>query len=159
MRNRSESHARSPWPFLCAALLMCYALAPLTYEGELDLYALSRLADLISLVISFPLGLLAVLGLEELADHSVHRSQCWALCMVFAYFQWFHLVPLLCRRRPVRAVILNLAGDERVAPAAVAEAPPADARPARLVAAHAQLMPQFNDLGRTPLERVFDKSS
>lgn len=157
MPNHPESHGRSPWPFLCAALLMCYALAPISYDGELNLYALSRLADFVALVISFPLGLLAVLGLEEFADHSAHRSQFWALCLVFSYFQWFHLVPLLCRRRPVRAVILNLAGEERVAPAAAPEAPPADPRPARLVAAHAQLMPQFNEVGRTPLERVFDR--
>ena len=156
MANHSESCPRRPWPLVCAALLVCYALAPFTGEGELNLRALSRLADLITFIFSFPLGLIAALGLDQLHAGLGHRSQFWALGLAAGYVQWFHLVPLLFRQSPVRAAVLNLAGEERVAPAAAPETLPADPQPARLAAARAQLMPQFNELGRTPLERVFD---
>lgn len=157
MRNHLESCLRRPWPLVCAALLLCYALAPINYEGELDMYALNNLADSVAIFISFPLGLLAAFGLSQLDFGLVHRSQLWALCLVFGYVQWFHLIPFLCRRRPAPPVILNLAGDERVAHAPGIA--PADAPAARLAAAHAQLMPQFNEQERTPLERVFDNPS
>jgi hypothetical protein len=159
MANRSESCPRRPWPLVCAALLVCYALVPFTDEGELNLHALAGLADVIAFIFSFPLGLLSALGLNQLHSGLGHRSQFWALGLAAGYVQWFHLVPLLFRQPPVRSAILNLAGDERVAPAAAPETLPADPRPAQLVAAHAQLMPQFNELGRTPLERVFDGPS
>lgn len=156
MANHSESCPRRPWPLVCAALLVCYALLPFTDDGELNLYALGRLADVIAFIFSFPLGLLAALGLEQFGAGLGHRSQFWSLALAAGYVQWFHLVPLLFRQAPVRTAILNLAGDERVAPAA-AETQSKDAPPARLAAAPAQLVPQFNELGRTPLERVFDR--
>ncbi|HEV3469748.1 MAG TPA: hypothetical protein VG148_10540 [Pyrinomonadaceae bacterium] len=158
MRNYFQSVIRGPWAPVWATLLLCYALVPFTYDGEFDFYALARLADLAAVLISFPLGLLAALGLDQLTHGFIHRSQFWALCLACGYFQWLHLVPLLRRRRRARTSILNLADDEQVAPADT-QARPAEPPPAQLAAAHAQLMPQFNEFGRTPLERVFDRTS
>ena len=152
MQSHFQSRLRRPWLLACAGLLLCYALAPVNYDGELDLYALANFADCVAVFVSFPLGLIVALGLGQIDFGLTHRSQLWALCLVFGYVQWFHFVPLLCRRAPTPAVSLNLAGDERVAAAA---APPVDPLPAQ-PAAESPPMPQFNEHGRTPLERVFD---
>jgi hypothetical protein len=158
MRDYFQSVMRGPRPILSAAvLLLCYAITPFTYDGGLDFDALPRLADLFAILISFPLGLLAAIGLDQLSQGFIHRSQFWALCLACGYFQWFHLIPLVCRRWSARTTILNLAGAEQVA-RADPEARPADPQPSQLAAAHAQPMPQFNEFGRTPLERVFDKT-
>ncbi|HWS54005.1 MAG TPA: hypothetical protein VN228_07760 [Pyrinomonadaceae bacterium] len=155
MRNYFESGLRRPWALACAFLLFCYAMAPINYDGELDFHALAGFADYVALIISFPLGLLAAATLDRLDFGLVYRSQLWAICLVFGYVQWFHVVPFLrLHRRRAPPLVLNLRDDERVAPAPATL--PAGATPARLAAAHAQLMPHFNEHGRTPLERVFD---
>ena len=82
------------------------------------------------------------------------RFAFWALAMGLGYAQWFHLLPALLRRLPARrTTTLNLSTAAGVAP------PPAFGsrvtRPLGLPEASHPPVPQFNDRGMTPLERVF----
>jgi hypothetical protein len=106
-------------------------------------------------LLSMPLGT-AVMFLFHADDYGVTgRFAFWAAAMGLGYLQWFHLLPALLRRLPVHSpTTLNLSAAVGVAqPAAHVSAatrplglPDAAARPP---------VPQFNDRGRTPLERVF----
>jgi hypothetical protein len=152
MRNPFQSNVRRPWLLLSATLLLAYALTPFKPTGELDVNAVATLLEIIMFLLSFPLSILAVVASQEFGAGLVTRTQYWALALALGYFQWFHLAPLLLRRRRVPAVTLNLADASPVAPAAPAARPPA-----ALTAADDPPVQQFNERGRTPLERIIEE--
>jgi hypothetical protein len=109
-------------------------------------------------LLSFPLGTAAGFLLHSPDMGVKGRFVFWALAMALGYAQWFHLFPALLRRggqqqlRPSTTLNLRPAGSVAShAPlglgAAALKPPPLDAaRPP---------VPQFNERGLTPLERVF----
>jgi len=81
------------------------------------------------------------------------RFAFWAAAMGLGYAQWFHLLPALKRREVRRRLhTLNLAAVESVAPASPLGLNLTPPRPA-LEAARPPV-PQFNERGMTPLERI-----
>jgi hypothetical protein len=104
-------------------------------------------------LLSFPLGT-AVAFVFHSSDFGVFgRFAFWAAAMGLGYAQWFHLLPALKRReKGHRTDTLSLAAG----PGVVRDSPLGLSAPARFPALDAARppVPQFNDRGRTPLERI-----
>jgi hypothetical protein len=73
--------------------------------------------------------------------------------MGVGYAQWFHLFPALLRRAPPRTTTLNLSACAGVAPHAPLGLNAT--QPLKRLDSARPPVPQFNDRGMTPLERVF----
>ena len=154
MQNPFQENLRKPWLLLCTTLLVVYSIMPgeggtLFFNG-----ASGSFLEALMFLLSFPLGTAAAFPFYS-PDYGVFgRFAFWALAMGVGYAQWFHLLPALLRRLPARRpTTLNLSTAAGVAP------PPAFGsrvtRPLGLTDAARPPVPQFNDRGQTPLERVF----
>jgi hypothetical protein len=106
-------------------------------------------------LLSFPLGTALMYAFHADDLGVTGRFAFWAAAMGVGYLQWFHLFPALLRRLPARptSVTLNLSAGSGVAPRAAHVS--AATRPLGLNEAARPPVPQFNDRGLTPLERVF----
>ena len=160
MQNPFQENLRKPWLLLCTTLLVVYSIMPGEHETLFFNGAPSAPLEALMFLLSFPLGT-AVGFLFHSPDLGVKgRFVFWALAMAIGYAQWFHLFPALLRRygqqthSTTQSTTLNLRPAGSVASraplglgAAAAQPPaPDSARPP---------VPQFNDRGLTPLERVF----
>jgi hypothetical protein len=109
-------------------------------------------------LLSFPLGTAAGFLFHSPDMGLKGRFVFWALAMGLGYAQWFHLFPALLRRsgqeqtRPSTTLNLRPAGSVASAAPLGLNATPNTTRP--LDAARPPV-PQFNERGLTPLERVF----
>lgn len=153
MQNPFQPNLRKPWLLLCTTLLLVYSIMPGAHRTLFFDAAPSSLLEAVMALLSFPLGT-AVAFLFHSPDFGLTgRFAFWAAAMGLGYAQWFHLLPALKRREERRRPgTLNLSGGGSVAPAsplglgAAAPSPALDAaRPP---------VPQFNERGRTPLERI-----
>jgi hypothetical protein len=154
MQNPFQPNLRKPWLLLCTTLLLVYFIMPGEHRTLFFNAAPSSVLEAVMGLLSFPLGT-AVLFLFHSDDLGVTgRFVFWAAAMGLGYAQWFHIFPALSRwdeRRGLNA--LNLSAGSKVAPASplglnATPAPPALDAPRPPV-------PQFNDRGQTPLERIF----
>lgn len=156
MQNPFQENLRKPWLLLCTTLLVVYSIVPGEYETFFFNAASGSFIEALMFLLSFPLGSAAA-GLFHSPDFGVfERFAFWAASMGVGYWQWFHLFPALLRRLPPRAasITLNLSHAPGVAPHASLGS--AATRPLGLPDAPARPpVPQFNDRGLTPLERVF----
>ena len=159
MQNPFQDNLRKPWALLCTTLLVIYSIMPGAHETLFFNGAPSAPLEALMFLLSFPLGTAAGV-LFHSPDMGVKgRFVFWALAMGLGYAQWFHLFPALLRRggqqqtRPSTTLNLRPAGS-------VASRTPlglgatAAAQPPTLDAARPPV-PQFNERGLTPLERVF----
>jgi hypothetical protein len=156
MENPFQPNLRKPWLLLCITVLVTYSISP---DGHATLFykdGTSSFLEALMFLLSFPLGDSLMFLFHSESYGVTERFVFWSLAMGLGYFQWFHLFPALLRRkRPPEVTTLNLAAGGSVAfacktplgleatetrPALDAERPP---------------IPQFNDRGLTPLERVF----
>jgi hypothetical protein len=153
MQNPFQDNLRKPWLLLCTTLLVVYSIMPVERETLFFSGAPSSFIEALMFLLSFPLGT-AVMFIFHADDLGVFgRFAFWAAAMGVGYAQWFHLLPALLRRAPSHTTTLNLSACAGVAPrsplglnATQPLALPEAARPP---------VPQFNDRGMTPLERVF----
>ena len=158
MQNPFQDNLRKPWLLLCTSLLLVYTITPVEYETLFFNSAPGSFVEGLMFLLSFPLGT-AVGLLFYSPDFGVtQRFVFWAVALGLGYFQWFHLFPALLRRLPARptSITLNLSGCAEVAPRAAHLS--AATRPLALPEATTNArppVPQFNDRGMTPLERVF----
>ena len=155
MQNPFQDNLRKLWLLLCTSLLLVYSIVPgetgtLFFDG-----AAGSFLEVLMFLLSFPLGTAAFLFHSP--DLGVTgRFAFWAAAMGLSYAQWFHLLPALLRRlpaRPAASVTLNLSPAASVAPRPAFSA--AETRPLRRLDAARPPVPQFNERGQTPLERVF----
>jgi len=166
MQNPFQDNLRKPWLLLCTTLLVVYTIMPGEHETLFFRAAPSALLEALMFLLSFPLGS-AVGFLYHSYDLGVTgRFVFWALTMGLGYGQWFHLFPALLRSVELQqarpSTTLNLRPAATVASARPlgldSNIPPgldeAAARPPALGAPRPPV-PQFNDRGLTPLERVF----
>jgi len=154
MQNPFQPNLRRPWLLLCTTLLVTYSVMPMRHETLFYYNAPSSVIEALMFLLSFPLGD-AFMFLFHSGTHAVtERFVFWALAMGVGYAQWFHLFPILLRRARPNVTTLNLADAASVASAnerplgldATEAAPVLDAgRPP---------VPQFNERGMTPLERI-----
>ena len=153
MQNPFQPNLRKPWLLLCTTLLVVYSIMPGGHRTLFFDAAPSSVLEAAMALLSFPLGT-AVAFVFHSSDFGVFgRFAFWAAAMGLGYAQWFHLLPALKRWEARRRInTLNLSADPSVAPASplglnVTPSPALDApRPP---------VPQFNERGQTPLERVF----
>ena len=159
MQNPFQPNLRRPWLLLCTTLLVVYTIMPGEHETLFFHYAPSAPLEALMFLLSFPLGDAAAFLAHSPAYGPLARFAFWAAALGLGYAQWFHLFPALLRRRAARAAALNLSGGAGVAPgacaplglsAAEARAPGEEQRPP---------VPQFNERGLTPLERILRDDS
>ncbi|HYY97544.1 MAG TPA: hypothetical protein VE642_03085, partial [Pyrinomonadaceae bacterium] len=117
-------------------------------------YAPSSFLEALMFALSFPLGDAAVFLLHSPTAGTTERLAFWTLAMVLGYAQWFHLFPALLRRRDARATTLNLSGGGGVALGAGAPLGLASAETRAPDEEQRPPVPQFNERGLTPLERI-----
>ena len=153
MQNPFQPNLRKPWLLLCTTLLLTYSIMPGAHRTLFFDAAPGSVLEAAMALLSFPLGT-AVAFIFHSSDFGLFgRFAFWAAAMGLGYAQWFHLLPALKRwEKGHRIHTLNLPNGPSVVSASplglnAAAAPPAlgAARPP---------VPQFNDHGRTPLERI-----
>ena len=154
MQNPFQPNLRRPWLLLCTTLLVTYSVMPMRHETLFYYNAPSSVIEALMFLLSFPLGD-AFMFLFHSGTHAVtERFVFWALAMGIGYVQWFHLFPALLRHARPNVTTLNLTTAASVASTnerplgldATEAAPVLDAgRPP---------VPQFNERGMTPLERI-----
>jgi len=154
MENPFQPNLRKPWLLLCTTLLVVYSIMPGAHRTLFFDAAPSSFLEAAMALLSFPLGT-AVAFLFHSPDFGVKgRLAFWAAAMALGYAQWFHLLPALKRwEKRRRTNTLNLDEGPGVAPASPLGLDVKPARPA-LGAARPQPARQFDDRGRTPLERI-----
>jgi hypothetical protein len=153
MQNPFQPNLRKPWLLLCTTLLLVYSIMPGEHRTLFFDSAPSSVLEALMALLSFPLGT-AVAFVFHSSDFGVTgRFAFWAAALGLGYAQWFHLFPALKRWEKERRIhTLNLNTGSSVAPASPLGLEAAAARPA-LDAARPPV-PQFNDRGQTPLERI-----
>ena len=109
-------------------------------------------------LLSFPLGT-AFAFLFHAPDLGLTgRFAFWAAAMGLGYAQWFHLLPAIKRWEVRRRInTLNLSDAPSVAPASPLGL--SSARPQPSLDAARPPVPQFNERGLTPLERILRNDS
>jgi len=154
MQNPFQPNLRKPWLLLCATALVTYSIMPVRHETIFYFNAPSSVLEALMFLLSFPLGDAFMFPFHSPTQGITARFAFWALAMGIGYAQWFHLFPILLRRARTNITTLNLAAAASVASAnktplgldATEVAPALDAgRPP---------VPQFNERGMTPLERI-----
>ena len=160
MQNPFQPNLRKPWLLLCTTLLVLYTIMPGEHATLFFYYAPSALLEAVMFLLAFPLGDAAA-ALFAYSPHfgATERFVFWAVAMGVGYAQWFHLFPALLRRRSERAKTLNLAGVESVALPTRAPLGLASAETRPLNDAQRPPVPQFNERGLTPLERILRDDS
>ena len=157
MENPFQPNLRKPWLLLCTTLLVVYSIMPGAHRTLFFDAAPSSVLEAAMALLSFPLGT-AVAFVFHSSDYGVTgRFAFWAAAMGLGYAQWFHLLPALKRWEARRRInTLNLSAGPSVAPASPLglDAPP---RPA--LDAQRPPVPQFNERGLTPLERILRNDS
>jgi hypothetical protein len=159
MQNPFQPNLRKPWILLCTSLLLVYTIMP---GGHVTLFfsdAPSAPLEALMFLLSFPLGDAAAFLFHLPWLDSTQRFAFWAFAMGLGYAQWFHLFPALLKRAGERSTTLNLTGGESVALPTRAPLRLASAETKPLNEAQRPPMPQFNERGLTPLERVLRDDS
>jgi hypothetical protein len=153
MQNPFQPNLRKPWLLLCTTLLLVYSIMPGGHRTLFFDAAPDSALEAAMALLSFPLGT-AFAFLFHAPDFGVTgRFAFWAAAMGLGYAQWFHILPALKRRDERRHVnTQNLDAGPSVAPASTLGLGVTPVRPA-LDAARPPV-PQFNDRGQTPLERI-----
>ena len=152
MQNPFQPNLRKPWLLLCTTLLVVYSIMPVERETFFFSGAPSFFLEGLMFLLSFPLGTAAMLLFHADDFGVMGRFLFWALAMGLGYVQWFHLFPALLRRDRHGSITLNLSAGAGVAPRPTPG--PYVTRPLALPEAARPPVPQFNDRGLTPLERV-----
>ena len=159
MQNPFKPNLRRPWILLCTTLLLVYTIMPGEHATLFYSDAPSAPLEALMFLLSFPLGDAVAFLFHSPWHNSTQRFVFWAFAMGLGYAQWFHLFPALLRRRSERATTLNLAGRESVAPHARAPLGLSSAETRPLEEAQRPPVPQFNERGLTPLERILRDDS
>lgn len=153
MQNPFQANLRKPWLLLCTTLLVVYSIMPVEHETLFFNSAPSAVLEALMFLLSFPVGTAAAF-LFHSADLGVTgRFVFWAAAMGLGYAQWFHLFPALLRRARSHPNTLNLSNGSGVAPRSTLGL--GVTQPLRALDAARPPVPQFNERGMTPLERVF----
>lgn len=156
MQNPFQPNLRKPWLLLCTTLLVVYTIMPGEHVTLFFYYAPSALLEALMFLLAFPLGDAAVFLAHSPRLGSTERFIFWAVAMGLGYAQWFHLFPALLRRaQQRRSTTLNLAGGESVALHTSTPLGLASAETKPLNEAQYPPVPEFNERGLTPLERIF----
>jgi hypothetical protein len=160
MQNPFQPNLRRLWILLCTTLLVVYTIMPGATETIFFHYATSAFIETLMFLLAFPLGDAVAFLAHDPHFGSLERFAFWAVAMGLGYAQWFHIFPALLRRtRQRRTTTLNLADGESVAPHARSPLGLSSAETRPLGEAQRPPVPQFNERGLTPLERIIRDDS
>jgi hypothetical protein len=172
MQNSFRFDVKTRWLLLATTTLVVYCVVPIRRNAMFDLDAISTWLRILLFALTFPLGTFFVMFVNALAGFFdgtsvdgysisgggggvVEQFQMWAIAVAGGFLQWFFIIPTLLGRRRHEVTALNLSsgGAAPVAAAAAAHAP------VLLNAGHAHTpdappVPQFDERGRTPFERI-----
>ena len=155
MQNPFQANLRKLWLLLCTTTLVIYSIVPVTRETLLYWNAPSSVLEALMFLLSFPLGDALMFFFYSGSHGIMERFVFWALAMGIGYVQWFHLFPALIRRKQANATTLNLDAGSGVAFADKSPLGLNATQPLTLPETARPPVPQFNDRGLTPLERIF----
>ena len=157
MQNPFQPNLRKPWLLLCTTLLVLYSIMPGGHRTLFFDAAPSSVLEAAMALLSFPLGTAVAFVFHSSDFGLTGRLAFWAAAMGLGYAQWFHLLPALKRWEARRRInTLNLYGDPNVAPASPLGL---DVTPTPTLDAPRPPVPQFNERGLTPLERILRNDS
>ena len=154
MQNPFQANLRKPWLLLCTTTLVVYSIMPASRETFFYWDAPSSLLEALMFLLSFPLGDAVMFVFHSPSHGIMERFVFWALAMGLGYVQWFHIFPALLRRKQQSATTLNLHAGSSVAFANKSPLGLSAAQPLSMPEAARRPVPQFNDRGMTPLERI-----
>lgn len=158
MQNPFQPNLRKPWLLLCTTLLVLYSIMPGGHRTLFFAAAPSSVLEAAMALLSFPLGTAVAFVFHSSDFGLTGRAAFWAAAMGLGYAQWFHLLPALKRWEARRRIhTLNLSADPSVAPASPLGLNAA--RPQPSLDAPRPPVPQFNERGQTPLERILRNDS
>jgi len=158
MQNPFQPNLRKPWLLLCTTLLVLYTIMPGEHSTLFFYHAPSALLEALMFLLAFPLGdAAAALFAYSPRFGAIERFVFWAIAMGFGYAQWFYLFPALLRRRGERED--SAASVESVALHTRTPLGLASAETKPLNDAQRPPVPQFNERGLTPLERILRDDS
>ena len=169
MQNSFRFDVKTRWLLLATTTLVVYCIVPVRRGAMFDLDSISTWLRIILFALTFPLGTFFVMFVNALAGvfggssvdgysidgySVVEQFQMWAIAVAGGFLQWFFIVPTLLGRRRQEVTALNLSSGA-AAPVAAAAAH----APGSLSAGHAHTpdappVPQFDERGRTPFERI-----
>lgn len=156
MPNPFQPNLRKPWLLLCVSTALTYAVVPVRGDALFDPDSISSWLEAVMFLLAFPLGDLLALAFYSGEGGVIERFLLWSLAMAVGYAQWFHVFPALLGRKTRRVTTLNLAPLGNVAfgggPAAQTVRAAPETKPS--AAPSEPPVPQFNDRGLTPLERI-----
>lgn len=155
MQNPFQANLRKPWLLLCTTCLVVYSISPVTHETLSHWDTPSSVVEALMFLLSFPLGDALMFFFYSGPHDIMDRFVFWALAMSLGYAQWFHIFPALLRRKQHSATTLNLDARGGVAFADKSPLGLNATQPLSMPEAARAPVPQFNDRGLTPLERIF----
>jgi hypothetical protein len=155
VQNPFQPNLRKPWLLLCTTLLVVYTIAPGGHETLFYFNASGSFIEALMFLLSFPLGDVLTFPFYSPAHGAIERFVFWAMAMGIGYAQWFHLFPALLRRTQSQTTTLNLSASARVASTREPTLGLDRQEPDRALDAAHPPVPQFNERGLTPLERIF----
>lgn len=156
MTNPFQPNLRKPWLLLCISTALTYAVVPVRSDSLFDPNAISFWLETIMFGLAFPLGDLLALAFYTGDGGIIERFLLWSMALAVGYAQWFHIFPALLRGKTPRVTTLNLAavGNVALESGPAAQTGPASRETKPLAAPTEPPVPQFNDRGLTPLERI-----
>ena len=159
MQNSCRFDVKTRWLLLATSTLVIYSVVPVRRDALFDLNAISTWLQFLLFLLTFPLGSFFVLFVHAFAGGFsdfgiVEQFQMWVVAVALGFLQWFFLIPALTGRKSPEVTALNLSAAPAAPAAASAHAPGALPESDANVATDAPPIPQFDERGRTPFERI-----
>ena len=161
MKNSFRFDVKTRWLLLATSTLVVYAVVPVRGGALFDLNAISTWLQLLLFLLTFPLGSFFVLLVHSMAGGFsefgiVEQFQMWVVAVALGFLQWFFLIPAMLGRRSPEVMALNLSAGAGV-PAVASPPAPGLLNSGRADTPDAPPVPQFDERGRTPFERILNR--
>jgi len=159
MQNSFRFDVKTRWLLLATSTLVIYTVVPVRRDALFDLNAISTWLQFLLFLLTFPLGSFFVLLVHAFAGGFgdfgiVEQFQMWVVAVALGFLQWFFLIPAMLGRQSSAVTTLNLSAGAGVPAVISAPAPGGLPVSDADVATDAPPIPQFDERGRTPFERI-----
>ena len=159
MQNSFRFDLKTRWLLLSTCTLLLYCIVPVRRGAFFDLDAVSTWLQFLLFVLTFPLGSLFVMLVYTLSGGFENFSitdqlQVWVIAVALGFLQWFFLIPAIMGRISPEVTALNLSAAPAAPAVAPAHATGALHESEANAATNVPPIPQFDERGRTPFERI-----
>jgi len=161
MQNSFRFDVKTRWLLLATSTLVIYSVVPVRRAALFDLNAISTWLQLLLFLLTFPLGSFFVLLVHAFAGGFgefgiVEQFQMWIVAVALGFLQWFFIIPAMLRRKNSEVTALHLSSGGADPAVASAHAPGALHESEANAATNVPPIPQFDERGRTPFERILN---